>query len=223
MRRIDQTRQGIQVYSSRGDFLCKRVIVSVPTPLYKEIAFDPPLPREKIELAQQNKLGYTNKVLIRYAMPWWRDHGLCGLLQSFTGPISVTRDSSVDERGQFSLTCFSVGKLGRELSTLSQADRFRTVVETISKTVGSGASVPDPIGIEEHEWAKDQWAQGCPCPAAPPGVMSQYEHGLRVPHGKIHFIGTETAHEWKGYMDGAIRSGKRGAQEAMKALESAKL
>lgn len=199
------------------------MIVSVPTPLYTEITFDPPLPPEKAEIARQNKLGYQNKVMVRYATPWWREHGLCGLLQSFTGPISVTRDSSVDERGQYSLTCFCVGKLGHELSKLSQADRFRTVIEAISKTVGAGVRVPDPIGVEEHEWAKDQWAQGCPCPAAPPGVMTQYEHGLRTSHGKIHFVGTETAHEWKGYMDGAIRSGQRGAQEVIKALESPKL
>lgn len=221
---IEQTSQGlVRVYSGRGDFTCKRVIISVPTTLYKEIDFNPPLPQEKIQLGQQNKHGYTNKVIVHYSTPWWRQYGLCGLLQSFSGPISVTRDSSLDELGQYSLTCFTVGNLGRELSKLSQADRFETVVNSIKETLGTGKAVPEPLAVVEHEWAKDQWAQGCPCPAAPTGVMSQCEHALRARHGKVHFVGTETSYEWKGYMDGAIRSGFRGAQEVIKALETPKL
>lgn len=162
VRFVEQTSQGVHVISARGNFLCKRLIVSVPTPLYKEISFNPPLPQAKLELSQRNKLGYINKVLVRYASPWWREHNLCGMLQSFTGPVAVSRDSSTDEVGQYSLTCFCAGDLGRGLSKLTQADRFKAVAEHIKETLGSGVTVPDPIGIEEHEWSKDQWAQGCP-------------------------------------------------------------
>lgn len=135
----------------------------------------------------------------------------------------MTRDSSTDEAGQFSLTCFCVGKLGRDLSLLPQTKRFKRVAEHIRQTVGAGVDVPEPVGFDEHEWAHDQWAQGCPCPAAPPGVMTKFEHALRTPHGKVHFVGTETSYEWKGYMDGAVRSGLRGAKEVIKALETPKL
>ncbi|KAL1867531.1 hypothetical protein VTK73DRAFT_4134 [Phialemonium thermophilum] len=224
VRSATQTERGVHVVSARGDFLCRRLVVSVPTPLYKEIRFEPPLPAAKGQLAAQNRLGYINKVILRYASPWWRQHGLCGMLQSFTGPVSVSRDSSVDEVGQYSLTCFLAGKTGREQSQLSQAERVRNVAEHIRQTLGQGISdVPEPIGFEEHEWSRDQWAQGCPCPTAPPGVMSQYEQALRAPHGRVHFVGTETAYEWKGYLEGAVRSGARGAQEVIQALGAAKL
>lgn len=53
--------------------------------------------------------------------------------------------------------------------------------------------------------------------------MTQYEHALRTAHGKVHFVGTETAYEWKGYMDGALRSGIRGAEEVARALSTPKL
>jgi len=39
----------------------------------------------------------------------------------------------------------------------------------------------------------------------------------------VHFVGTETAYEWKGYMDGAVRSGERGATEVVDALTRGKL
>ncbi|EXJ88506.1 hypothetical protein A1O1_05436 [Capronia coronata CBS 617.96] len=225
VRYIEQTSSGVAVYLANGTFHCKRVVVSVPTPLYKDIIFNPPLPEDKLELSKANKLGYINKVLVRYPYPWWRKSGLCGMLQSFIGPVAVSRDSSVDEVGSYSLTCFCAGDPGRELSKLSQEDRFKSVTEHIKATMGvaAGVEVPTPLGIEEHQWAHDLWAQGCPCPAPPPGTMTKHEHALRSSHGKVHFVGTETAYEWKGYMDGAIRSGKRGAREVIDTLTTPKL
>ena len=35
---------------------------------------------------------------------------------------------------------------------------------------------------------------------------------LRTPVGRIHWVGTETAEAWTGYIDGAIRSGEHAAQ-----------
>jgi len=223
VRRIEQTPDGVFVAAGRGDYICQRVIVSVPTPLYKEITFEPPLPQAKWELSRNNVLGYTTKVMVLYSEPWWRKENLCGLLQSFVGPITVTRDSSVDERGQFSLTCFCVGDPGRELSKLPQQQRFDAVLAQIKRVFSPFVAVPEPVTVTEHEWAKDQWAQGCPCPAAPPRVMTDFGHALRMPHGKVHFIGTETSFEWKGYMEGAVRSGERGAREVLSLLGRSKL
>ena len=192
--------------------------MSVPTPLYKEIIFIPPLSKAKQELSQSNKLGYQLKVMILYAEPWWRISGLCGLLQSFEGPVVVTRDSSVEEKNQYSLTCFVPGELGIKLSAGTQQERFSAVLAQIARVFGPFVDgiVPEPLAMAEHEWAKDQWAQGCPCPVSPPGLMTKFGHALRRPEGKVHFVGTETAFEWKGYMDGAIRSGERGAKEVVK-------
>ncbi|KAK5043604.1 hypothetical protein LTR84_011364 [Exophiala bonariae] len=218
-RSIEQLPEGVLVSAGRGDILCQRVIVSVPTPLYKEITFSPLLPEAKQALSQSNKLGYQLKVMIVYAEPWWRAGGLCGLMQSFEGPVAVTRDSSVEGK-QYSLTCFVPGDSGRKLASGTQKERFDAVLAQIARVFGPfvGGKVPQPLAMAEHEWAKDQWAQGCPCPVSPPGVMTQFGHALRTPHGKVHFVGTETAFEWKGYMDGAIRSGERGAKEVIHML-----
>jgi hypothetical protein len=46
------------------------------------------------------------------------------------------------------------------------------------------------------------------------------DHGpaLTEPVGRIHWAGAETASEWNGYMDGAVESGERAAQEVLSAL-----
>lgn len=223
VRNITQSLEGIYVSAGRGDFKCKRVIVSVPTVLYKEITFDPPLPQAKSELGKSNVHGYTLKIMVSFSEPWWRNAGLAGAAMSFAGPITTARDTSNDEKGQFSMTCFSNGDFGRKLSKLPQQARFDAIFAHIKHLYGPYVGVPAPIAMTEHEWFRDQWAQGCPCPASPPGVMTKYDSALRSTHGKVHFIGTETAYEWKGYMDGAVRSGERGAREVVGALSQAKL
>jgi len=39
-----------------------------------------------------------------------------------------------------------------------------------------------------------------------------------MPVGPLHWAGTETADEWTGFMDGAVRSGQRAAVEVAASL-----
>lgn len=204
-------------------YTAKQLIVTLPTPLHTSINFTPALPPAKISLSNSTIQGYTNKVLLLYSSPWWRSvsPNLCGLLQSFKGPITVTRDSSVDQVGQYSLTCFLVGSFGRDLSKQPQQDRFKAVIEHVDRVFGPfcGDGIEQPLAVTEYEWVNDEWSRGCPVPCMPPGVMTSCGQELRTTFGAIHFAGTETAWEWKGYMDGAVRSGKRAAAEVVEALK----
>jgi monoamine oxidase len=223
VRSIQQTGEGIYVTAGRGDYQCQRVVVSVPTPIYKEISFDPPLPKAKLELSSKTVLGCTIKVILLYQTPWWRAANLTGIVQSFKGPVVVARDTSVDERKQFSLTCFVVGDGGLEWAKKPKPERWSLVHDQIKHIFGPFVEVPQPVKTVEMNWVEEQWSQGCPCPAMPPGVMTSFGHALRTPHGRVHFVGTETSYEWKGYMEGAARSGERGAKEVNQHFNQAKL
>ncbi|KAH7635270.1 hypothetical protein B0T09DRAFT_389507 [Sordaria sp. MPI-SDFR-AT-0083] len=45
---------------------------------------------------------------------------------------------------------------------------------------------------------------------------------MRESFGNVHFAGTEIAEEWRGFMEGAARSGVRGAKEIIEALKKGK-
>jgi monoamine oxidase len=107
VRHIEQRPGGVKVISARGTYNASRVVVSVPTPLYKEIKFDPPLPPEKMQLSESTIHGDTCKSIVFFKTPWWRQYGLCGLTQSPHGPIAVTRDTSVDADGRKFKTVYS--------------------------------------------------------------------------------------------------------------------
>ena len=51
-----------------------------------------------------------------------------------------------------------------------------------------------------------------------PGSLVANGPALRAPVGRIHWAGTETSTYWNGYMDGAVRSGERAAEEVLAEL-----
>lgn len=211
-----KTQQG-EVYAA------KQVIVSVPSTAYKDITFDPPLPAWKRSQVSSTRYGTYVKYICLFKTPWWRQQGACGLVQSFKGPINHCRDTSVDLDENYALTCFVASGPARRWLALSDEDRQKAVLEQLSRLFHVDAELVEGQfqGKMESEWHMDQYAGwGCPFPVSPPGSVSgQREDGemIKEPVGGLIFVGTEltTGNEWRGYMEGALRSGKRGAEQAL--------
>jgi len=195
-------------------------MLSVPTPSYKDITFSPPLSPNKQIYVSNTTLGYYSKMILLWDKPWWKGGGYCGKSQSFIGPASVTRDTSDELLGQFSLTCFINGEPGREWSKLSPKDRKEAVLFQPVEIFGAESEkvIREPTEVFEQEWANEVWSRGCPCPFTKPGTMGKVGKALRERFGRVHFVGTETSWEWKGYMEGAVRSGERSAEEVVQEL-----
>ena len=230
---IKQNAAGVVVSTINNlVFRGKKVIVSVPTPLYRDMGFSPPLSGAKLALSSSTRLGYFAKVILLYAEPWWTKAGLAGLAHSFNtsedgkagngaGPITLIRDTSDPESGVHALTCFVLANVGRQWSELPAAQRRKEVLQQV---VQINADVDPkliyaPVEVFEQEWSKEEFSKGCPCPVTAPGVLTSVGHAIREPFGNVHFVGTETSIAWKGYMEGAIRSGERGAAEVIEALQ----
>ncbi|KAE8385412.1 hypothetical protein BDV23DRAFT_190852 [Aspergillus alliaceus] len=207
-------------------FHAKKIILSIATPLYPTITFTPPLPPQKQRLAHENKLGYYCKIIFIFPHPFWRPAGLSGTIHADAGPFLFTMDTSIPDDNQWSLSCFAVGPRGREWSLHSEEERrrsawtqLRSAFENVQLPPGQEVSVPDPISVLEYDWSKQEFFWGGPVPASPPGLLSGVDgDAVRAAFGNVHFVGTETSLVWKGYMEGAVRSGDRGAREVGGAL-----
>ncbi len=76
----------------------------------------------------------------------------------------------------------------------------------------------NPIDYIDHCWGTEQFAPGGPTAAVPPGSWTTYGPWLHKPVDGIHWAGTETADKWTGFLDGAVRSGRRAAEEVDREL-----
>lgn len=211
---IRQDADGIVVVSEKGEWHAGHAIVAVPLPLSVRIRYSPPLPPQRDALAQHMPMGSVIKYWVAYETPFWRKRGLNGLLGSDGPPSSlIACDTSPLEGQPGFLTAFIDAHSALEWSGRPMEERKKMVVDRLVSFLGPEAA--HPIDYEDQDWPSDPWSRGCFGASMGPGVMTTLGKFIREPHGRIHWAGTETSTRWMGYIDGAIRSGERAAEEIL--------
>jgi len=216
VRRIVQKNGRVTVTSDRSTVTCKRVIVAIPPTLAGRIDYHPLMPPERDQLTQRYGQGTLTKVAAVYDRPFWRDKGLTGQAVSIDGLVSATFDDSPQDGGPGVIFGFVGGDSARTYQRMSPLEGRDRVLGEFAGFFGEEAR--SPKDFFETRWTTEQWTRGCPVGIAGPGTLLAYGDQMRAPYGKIHWAGTETSTYWNGYMDGAVRSGQRAAQEVLDEL-----
>jgi monoamine oxidase len=215
VRRIAQDGGGLDVEADGLGARAHRVIVAVPPTLAARISFAPSLGGRRDQLTQRMAHGALTKCAAVYPEPFWRERGLSGQAVSDHGPVTATFDNSPPDGTPGVLLGFIAGAEAVRHARRSEADRRRLVLESFERLFGEDAAKP---GIYlETAWAEEEWSRGGPVCSFAPGALAHYGEALRQPAGRIHWAGAETATVWCGYMDGAVRSGARAAEEVLDA------
>ncbi|KAI5458799.1 hypothetical protein BGZ63DRAFT_416356 [Mariannaea sp. PMI_226] len=201
---IENHKTHTVVITTHGQkYTAKKAIISIPSAMLKSLNFSPALPAPVREVTDSSRLGHYNKAIVCYDKPWWRDLGFNGFFMSYHGPIALARDTSVDEKRHYSLTCFVNGDFGETWSKLYPHERRRQVIEQLTTVfnVGADSEVYRPIEVFDQIWKHEPFSQGALAPIAELGHYTEYY-----------------STEWKGYMEGALCSGEQGAKEVVEAL-----
>jgi monoamine oxidase len=216
VRTIDQRGKRVRVVTSRGVITARRVIVACPPSMVQQMRFLPAMPKRRQNLLRRSTMGQLMKCDAVYATPFWREQGLNGFGLSTKGAARAVFDNSPADGHVGVLLAFVGGSTWRTYGSLPVEERRAAVIEGLVALFGEQAR--HPIDYVEYDWVDDPWAQGGPTALHGPGVLTSFGSAIRTPHRRVHWAGTETATYWSGYMDGAIRSGKRAAAEVREAL-----
>lgn len=211
VRRIVDSGSSVVVTTDTQAFRAAHVVVTLPPALAARIDYAPVLPSARDQLTQRYPMGSVIKCQAVYERPFWRDAGLTGQVTSDTGPVKVTFDNSPPDGSPGVLLGFIEGEEARRWSGRPREERRAAVLESFARYFGDAAL--DARAYVERDWSSDPWTRGCYAGFLPPGALTSYGPAIREPIGRIHWAGTETAEEWNGYIEGAIRSGERAASE----------
>ena len=188
-----------------GQFL----IIAAPLTCVRRIEISPALSEPQMRAIATLAYGQVLKVPMQFRERFWLKQN-SDLNKGLPGLISSVYESSKGQAGTRGLlTAYIPDKSGFEIASLSTDQRLGKVLAKITEV--------HPEAQRQFEggyvkwWQEDVWAQGTYAYFRPGDVMS-LRPVLTKAEGRIHFAGEHTA-GWQGYMNGAIESGHRAAQE----------
>jgi monoamine oxidase len=212
VREISQTAAGVRVVSDRMSVRATHVVVAIPPTLAARIVYDPPLPTARDSYTQRSPQGRLIKVEAIYDQPFWRSAGLTGAVVSDTGPGKICYDVTPADNALGGLLAFVGGDAARQWGD-DHAKLKAAVVKQFVAFFGPQAATPREVAVQD--WNDEIWSRGAPVHLLAPGSLTQDRDAIWAPVGRVHWAGTETATYWHGYMDGAITSGRRAADEVL--------
>lgn len=215
--KIQWSDTNVQIFTSQGEWLARKVIMAIPPTFTNRIEYEPPLPSTRDLLCQRVGQGSVIKCLVIYPSPFWRQRGESGMAFYDKGPVKLTIDSTKSNTDKGVLIAFINGEEARKLGALGEETRKAEVLKCLHTLFGQEAL--NPIAYYEKDWSDDPWARGGYAAHFAPGVLTQFGEALMKPIGPIHWAGTETATEWRLYMEGALEAGERAAFEVIAELD----
>lgn len=210
---IDQRDpDAVIVHAGGVDWHGERVVVAMMPSTARRLTFAPELPPDRRALmaawpAQASGVKFS----MLYDRPFWRDDGLSGVAFSDSGAVAFTMDNSPEDASVGVLVAFG----NEDVLDNTLSARERQAVSALSDLFGPSAA--DVLAVAHQDWSRETWTTGCVSPL-PPGLISTVGYTLRAPVDRVHWAGTETSGVWNGYIDGAVRSGHRAADEVLDAL-----
>jgi monoamine oxidase len=215
VQRIDQGSRTVEVYTDKGTWKGKYVIVATPPQLAAEISWTPLMPPLLDAMRRRMTLGTLMKIHAVYETPFWREDPGVWMALKVGGVVPEMFDNTPPEGTPGVLMGFHGGHSWRQYAN-NPAGRRAGALADFAQAFGERCL--NPIDYFEQDWTSEQYSRGCPVSVVAPGVVTEFLPNLTVPFLRTHWAGTETATYWNGYMDGAIGSGQRAAEEVLELL-----
>jgi len=196
---ISEVDSLLQVQTDTHHFKADYVISTLaPRLACEHISYEPALSDTARDtmLKTPTWMGHTAKCVIEFSEAFWRENRLSGFVFSHIGPLGEIHDASTAEQPAL------FGFLHPKAST-SQIET--DVKEQLKRLFGNKSDLMTNIYF--IDWREERFSSSRHDYKGP---IEHPSYGLELSHfsNKLFFIGTETAYDNGGYLEGAIISSK---------------
>jgi monoamine oxidase len=201
---VVQDGSQVEVTTQRGERITARAVVAaLPMNVLGKIRFTPQLHPDKLAASRERHAGAGIKLYAR--------------LRGELPPLAIFAPESEPLSSVFTMSGSSHGTelvaFGTDPSRIDP--HSAPAVQSFLRRFLPDVEVSDTVA---YDWHLDPWSLGTWC-VLRKGQMGKYLAALRASHGRVHFAGADWALGWRGFIDGAIESGTRVAQQVVAQLE----
>ena len=197
--------QGGRRKELRADFL----LCTLPASTLRDVTFRPSLPDAQVDAISGLKYGPATKTALQFDRAIWRKRGKPRAFGTPL-PIGAVWDANEEQRGTGGILSLLAG--GRASSATRQVltgDGAGALVRAITWLNLSRARL---VASESISWEHEPWSRGGYA-YFHAGSNSSTRAWLARPFGRVFFAGEHTSTKWQGYMNGAVETGLRAAEE----------
>ncbi|EZH72585.1 hypothetical protein ATO12_20840 [Aquimarina atlantica] len=201
---ISYIKNQFQIDTINHNYYAHKVVSTLPPKLLvNTIQFNPSLPKNTIKIANNTHIwmGDSIKFGIAYKRPFWKENKYSGTVFSNVGPITELYDHSNHKNTKYALKGF----LQNEMYLETKKNRKSKVMHQLQKFFGDAA-------LEYSQYKEEIWRKD-------PNTFKDSKHFI-FPHqnnghpiyqkgffdNTLFIAGTETATQFGGYMEGAVKS-----------------
>lgn len=200
-------------HGERRTTTADRIVCTIPFSVLRGVKVDPPFSAGKRRAIEELPYSPVVKGIVQSRRRFWIDENLSGTAFSDL-PLNSVFHRSVNQPGTRGLLeSYTIGNSARALGKLSETERVKTITSQMTKLFPALADLAE--GGTSVVWEHEPWARGAYAYFAP-GQMATLGPHLHTIEGRVHFAGCHTS-AWPGWMQGALDSGRRAAQEVIAA------
>jgi monoamine oxidase len=204
VRKVRWSEGEVSVATERDEIEAEAVVVAIPTVPLAEIEFDPPLEGATAEALRAVTYGQNSKLFLRLRSP-----APPSAIMSVAGHFwTYTQLGADGEPAPFVVGYTGTSSAIEALGGSGDVERWVATLLALRQDLDL-----EPEGALLSSWDDDPWVRGSYSARTISSPLR--DDDLVRPIGPLFFAGEHTAGEWHGLMEGALRSGRRTAEQVI--------
>jgi monoamine oxidase len=213
--RVERVRQGVRIVVGAATIEAREVLIALPPATAAKLDFAPALPPELASALGVWESGAVIKILVRYAKPFWREQGLCGMVMWRDLPGLFACDASRDA-DHAALVVFVGGPLALRWHPLGEAALRAEVAARLVEALGPRAA--EIVDFSARDWTHDRWSGGAYSDLIVDVTARYAERTILAGAPPVYFAASEISPSFPGYVEGAIVAGRIAAGKIQSAI-----
>ncbi|KAJ5461737.1 uncharacterized protein N7458_003289 [Penicillium daleae] len=212
VEKVEQGRRSVFLQLKNGRLIdAKAVVSTIPLNCLGDVEFNPPLRALKVDAIASGHINKGAKIHFKLARtePGW--FATCGASGTSPYVFAFSDHNGHEPSGPRGTWCIGFGYNGH----LEDKKNSKDIIAAFQENIRPNADIQAYL---THDWVNDPFAKGT-WSCWGPNQFSRYVQELQKAEGRVFFASADWADGWRGFVDGAIESGQKAANEVKTFLE----